>query len=180
MTPAERGGMLCDWRNRYGAWPGKDVTPENSAFQQGFECGLAHARGMEPQSMITTREQRRQLQRDNEKFGEEFVAVPMSQWPACVPDRLTSVLRSRDFLVQVFAADHPAAFRLSIARTSHNGERFEDGISWDDLQRIKNECGYRNCDAVEIFPSEDDKVDVANMRHLWVMAAPLTFAWRKK
>ena len=44
MTPADRGGMLCDWRNRYGAWPGKDVTPENAAFQQGFECGLAHAR----------------------------------------------------------------------------------------------------------------------------------------
>jgi hypothetical protein len=130
--------------------------------------------------MKTTREQRRQLQRDNEKFGDEFVAVPISQWPSCVPIGLIRVLRSRDFLVQIFEADLPAAFRLSIVRTSHNGERFEDGISWAELQAIKNHVGFLNVDAVEVFPAEYDRVDVANMRHLWIMGSPLTFAWRKQ
>ena len=130
--------------------------------------------------MITTREQRRQLQRDNEKFGDEFVEFQKDQWPPCPPDNLLRVMRSRDFLVQVYAADHPAAFRLSVVRTSHNGERFEDGISWDELQAIKNHVGFLNVDAVEVFPAEYDRVDVANMRHIWIMGSPLTFAWRKK
>jgi len=73
----------------------------------------------------------------------------------------------------------PAVVRLSVCRTSLNGERWQDGISWDDLQRLKRECGYGNADAIEVFPADADVVNVANMRHLWIMAEPIECAWRK-
>jgi hypothetical protein len=46
------------------------------------------------------------------------------------------------------------------------------------LQRLKAECGYADRDAVEVYPRERDVVNVANLRHLWVMREPLAFAWR--
>ncbi len=80
--------------------------------------------------------------------------------------------------MQEFEAPRPALVRLSINRTTIIGDRWADNITWDELQRIKNECGYTLHDAVEVFPAEKDVVNVANMRHLWVMKDPLPFAWR--
>lgn len=88
------------------------------------------------------------------------------------------MLRSREFLVQEFEAQAPAVVRLSINRVELAGDRWVDGISWEELQRIKSECGYGQADAVEIYPPKDDEVNVANMRHLWVLRDPLSFAWR--
>jgi hypothetical protein len=87
------------------------------------------------------------------------------------------VYRSKRFLVQAFIDDHVVA-RLSIARTRLDGVRWQDGISWDELQQIKRECGYGDLDAVEVFPADGDVVNVANMRHLWILERPLPFAWR--
>lgn len=127
----------------------------------------------------TTRAQRRQLERNNAKQPVALCEVPREQWPiACACSQLR-VLRSRDFLVQEFAANAPALVRLSVCRTSLDGERWQDGITWDDLQRIKRECGYGNADAIEVFPADADVVNVANMRHLWIMAEPVACAWRK-
>lgn len=33
--------------------------------------------------------------------------------------------------------------------------------------------------AVEIYPAERDIVNVANMRHLWVLPERLPFGWRR-
>ena len=128
--------------------------------------------------MIVTREQRRKLARDNQKFPTHLVEVTPDKWPEYVPDRLVKVFRSRDFLVQVFDCDGPVLVRLTIGRTMHNGEGWLDGILWEDLQRLKGEAGYRSYDAVEVFPSSEDVVHVANMRHLWVMRDKIPFAWR--
>ena len=43
----------------------------------------------------------------------------------------------------------------------------QDGISWDTLQAIKNDMLGEDTVAVEIFPSEYDVVNEANIRHLW-------------
>lgn len=127
----------------------------------------------------TTREQRRQLARENAKQPEHLRNVPREQWPnPNAPQR--RVLRSRDFLVQEFDAEAPAFVRLSVNRTSVSGERWRDEISWDDLQRLKRECGYGDRDAIEVYPVDTDVVNVANMRHLWVMAEPVACAWRKR
>src|SRR5690606_15920558 len=89
-----------------------------------------------------------------------------------------AVWRSRDFLVQ--GVKEPAGIiRLSICRTNldRKGD-WTDGITWDQLQRLKSEAGFGDLDAVEVYPAASDVVNVANLRHLWVFPAPLPFAWR--
>lgn len=129
--------------------------------------------------MQVSREQRRQLERDNEKWPLALQEIPRADWPPgfTKPSR---VWRSRHWLVQEFIEPYPVMVRLSINRTSAGTERWEDGISWDALQAIKRELGYGAHDAVEVFPADADVVNVANMRHLWIMADLLTFAWRKR
>lgn len=127
-------------------------------------------------TILTTREQRRQLERDNAKLPtvlqpfpiESKVDGPMQAW------------RSRDYLVQIYAAPAPAVVRLSMHRTTLGADgRWLDGIPWEELQRLKGECGYADFDAIEIHPKQRDVVNVANIRHLWVMQDPIEFAWRK-
>lgn len=129
-------------------------------------------------SIATTRAQRKQLARDNANQPNTLQEIPRWRWPSQIAP-LLRVLRSRDFLVQEFAADAPALVQLSVCRTTLAGDRWQDGITWDELQRLKHECGYAGRDAVEVFPADADVVNVANMRHLWVMAEPVPFAWRK-
>lgn len=128
----------------------------------------------------TTREQRRALERANAKLSTVLEMVPHSEWPS-YPAKLIEVWRSRNFLVQVFKEGQDVT-RLSICRTKVNTSagRWEEGISWEELQQLKRECGYGGLDAVEVYPADRDVVNVANMRHLWIMAEPLPFAWRSK
>lgn len=130
-------------------------------------------------SIITTRQQRRKLERDNAKLPDYLTLIPRIHWPDPMGPQ-KAVWRSRSFLVQVFDATSPAIARLSVNRTTLRGERWEDGISWDELQAIKNDCGYGIHDAVEVYPDARDVVNVANMRHLWILEEKLPFAWRKK
>lgn len=129
------------------------------------------------------REAERYLARENAKWPATMKEWPRDDWPDGPMHRaanLIRVFRSRDFLVQVFAEPAPAIARLSICRSAITGDRWTDGISWEELQAIKDQCGYAESDAVEVFPATEDVVNVANVRHLWVMAEPLTFAWRDK
>jgi hypothetical protein len=129
--------------------------------------------------MMLTRDERRQLARDNARQPAALTIVPRDTWPAHLQDdKRLRVWRSRDYLVQEFAAAAPALVRLSVNRTSRDGERWAADLSWDELQRIKEHCGYHQHDAVEIYPPTIDEVNVANMRHLWVLRDRLGFAWR--
>jgi len=130
-------------------------------------------------SITASRSQRRQFERDNAKQPIELRKLPRELWASNPPPQLETVFRSRDFLVQVFTESGGAIARLSVCRTELSGDRWKDGIEWEELQRIKRECGYGNRDAVEVFPSDADVVNVANMRHLWILEAPASFAWRK-
>jgi hypothetical protein len=56
--------------------------------------------------------------------------------------------------------------------------RPRDGIGWDDLQRLKGEAGYGEYCAVEIYPPDADVVNVANMRHLFILKSPPAMMWR--
>lgn len=69
--------------------------------------------------------------------------------------------------------------RMSVNRTALTKDgNWDADIGWEELQRLKAEAGYGNMDAVEIYPSDKDVVNVANMRHLWILSEPLAFAWR--
>ena len=132
-------------------------------------------------SIVTTREQRRELKRQNAKMPRELRLVPRKEWPLeHQRGPLSRVWRSRDFLVQEYAEMAPVLVRLSVLRTTLDPKagRWVDGITWDELQAIKAECGYDQHDALEMYPPDSDVVNVANLRHLWVMRELQTFAWR--
>jgi hypothetical protein len=132
-------------------------------------------------SIVTTRAQRRELERQNAKMPRELRLVPREEWPLEHPrGPILRVWRSRDFLVQEYAEPVPVLVRLSVVRTKLDptSGRWVDGITWDELQQIKAECGYCRHDALELYPPCSDMVNVANVRHLWVMRELQTFAWR--
>jgi len=119
------------------------------------------------------------------KWPRELVQYTPNQMPQQVENRAgtmpTELWRSRDFLVQVYDMS-PMMERLSVCRTAVNinGDWLED-IQWEELQRLKRECGRGDRDAVEIYPRDHDIVNVANMRHLWLFkVGSLPFAWRNK
>ena len=134
-------------------------------------------------SISTTRAQRRQLERENAKWPLSLQPVPRNDWPlAMTTSGMTMPLRvwrSRFFLVQEFAAPAPAQVRLSVSRTTLEGDRWQEGISWDELMFVKAQAGYAAAHAVEVYPAERDIVNVANMRHLWVLQDAPVFAWRR-
>lgn len=80
----------------------------------------------------------------------------------------------------VYSATDTEPERIAVMRTSlqPDGQRWKGNISWDDLQRLKREAGYGDVDALEVYPRDRDVVNVANVRHLWLMPDGIDFAWR--
>lgn len=123
------------------------------------------------------------MRAENAKWPEVLAHWPRSEWPEHIKGApgVIAVYRSRGFLVQIFDAPEPAISRMSVLRTSikTNGD-WQENITWEELQRLKREAGYGDWDAVEIYPPDADVVNVANLRHLWLLpAGQLPFAWRK-
>ena len=125
------------------------------------------------------RELRRQIHAENREFGPVLTDVPVTAAIASRPGAPVRALRSRAHLVQVFA-EADGVVRLSVQRTDirPDGE-WADGISWDDLQRLKAEAGYGDREAVEVYPPDADVVNVAAIRHLWVLpeGERVPFSW---
>ena len=125
---------------------------------------------------------RRQLYEDNKNYKSGvYDEVPKSKWPP-FGDRFpmpTRVLRSKEFLVQIFEAEFT---RLTISRNKIRSDgHWEDGITWEEMQGVKDACGYAERDAVEAYPKKRDIVHVANMRHLWIVSDDYSkFFWRDK
>jgi hypothetical protein len=136
---------------------------------------------------MKTRNQRRALARDTQRQAQAWplhlVSVPMSDWPEARPEveRPIALWRSRHYLAMLYAA--PAFVGIEVRRLTVNrvtlgrDGHYEQGIPWEDLQRCKRETGHGDWYAVEVYPRERDLVHVANMRHLWLLAAPLGIGW---
>ena len=128
------------------------------------------------------RQARAYLAQTSRLFTEQFVEIPKEHWPKVdMPqgDTRIRVLRNRRFMVQVFELREGEIWRLSINRTEINAQGFwKDGITWEELMAVKRGAGYGDKDAVEVLPREADVVNVANMRHLFVLGKLLPFAWR--
>lgn len=56
--------------------------------------------------------------------------------------------------------------RLDIAKKDGS-----DGITWDELNEIKNACGFSEFDACEFYPRQRDVVNTANIRHLYISSS---------
>jgi hypothetical protein len=116
--------------------------------------------------------------RKRRSLPSDLKMVPEEAWPGSSfdPSRI-EVWASNKFLVQVFE-ERQGVLRLSVNRIDidRNGEWRQD-ISWDELQQIKREIGRGERYAVEVYPCDADVVNVANMRHLWVLPVPLPIGW---
>lgn len=127
-----------------------------------------------------TRKDRRALASDNRRSPRELKSVLRKDWPlaaALVSNPPSRVWRAHDFLVMLYL--HEERPRLSIMRTVLYGNKFADNISWDEIQRLKREAGFGDQCAVEIFPPDSAVVNVANMRHIWLVDPP-SFMWGRQ
>lgn len=131
--------------------------------------------------MNPTAAQLRQMKRDNLRYPDALEPIPREQWPVTpfveAAERF-ALWRSRKFLVQGFR-EVTGMVRLSVNRTEwdERKKRFRGDIAWDDLQRLKGEAGYPDAAAVEVFPPDDRVVNVANMRHLWILPDVPAWIW---
>lgn len=125
---------------------------------------------------MTSRQARKFLEKENRKYSD--VLQRISTGPHPNPHYIGSY-RSKNFLVQIF--DEPNATRLSINRTTlaRGGDHWDEDITWDELQEIKKQCGFGDRCAVEVFPPEGKVVNVANMRHLFILDQEPNYMWSK-
>jgi len=117
----------------------------------------------------------------------KFEEIPKEKWVQpviSIRSTLVKAFKNRDFLVQIYE-ENTGFTRLSINRTKLIGFNnlgnpiWKDGITWDQLQSIKNSLGYENHWLVECYPPEDLLINVANMRHLYLLKETPEFGWHK-
>lgn len=52
-----------------------------------------------------------------------------------------------------------------------------DGLTWDELQAIKRDVGFGDWYGFEIYPPDQQVVNAANIRHLWISPEPFGIGW---
>lgn len=124
-----------------------------------------------------TRQERRLMEKQNSKRPNRLAPIPDSMWPKDGINTRFAVWHSRYYLVQGFHEQNEIV-RISVNRTNMRPDgRWDDRIEWDELQDIKRQVGFGSSFAVEIYPRDGDVVNVANMRHLWILPKPMDFGW---
>jgi hypothetical protein len=133
---------------------------------------------LDPVALATAR---LHLAQENARQPESMTPVPRRLWPTGERAKALGVWRSRDFLAVLYREEDDEGEvyeRLTVNRTTLAADgRWADGITWDDLMRVKSECGLDDRWAVEVYPPSAAVVDVASMRHLWLLEEAPAFAW---
>lgn len=116
------------------------------------------------------------MRAENRMYPDHLIPVLEEKWPKPRPDGLFQVWRSNKYLVQVYNTDQ-GILRLSICRTmiAEKGG-WEEAITWEQMMQVKRELSLGDMFAAEVYPRDEDVVNVANLRHLWVFSQPL-FGW---
>lgn len=76
-------------------------------------------------------------------------------------------------LYKAYAYKDDKAIRLDIERKDG-----KDGITWDEMQAIKNACGFEDQDAIEFYPAQADVINTGNVRHLYIFFEKLPLVRR--
>lgn len=125
-----------------------------------------------------------QMRKQAAAWPERLAAVPAAEWPPVRPQRPVRPLelwRSRHYLAQVFGERWLGDIevrRMSVNRVTVGADaHWEENIPWEDLMRCKREAGYGDWYGVEVYPRDRDIVNMANMRHLWLLREPLAIGW---
>lgn len=127
------------------------------------------------------REQRRALEKAKRQliasYPETLEVVPENDpnLPySSHPQDIDKIYRSKKYTVIVWNV--PAGKKLSIQRNewdSHTN-RYRDNISWDEIQEIKRQCGFGEQNAIEFYPPDSEVINIANVRHIWILPDELT------
>lgn len=108
-------------------------------------------------------------------WSKSMEELPRDEWPLMfnVESVALRVWRSKDYLAVLYEQRADGNRRLTVnhLRKDRLG-RWRDGITWDDLQRVKNECLGEEVWCVEVYPAESAMVNENNQRHLWVLDGP--------
>lgn len=108
-------------------------------------------------------------------YTRHMQKVPRDEWPLMLSLESIplDVWKSIDYMAVLYRQAADGLIRLTVNCVKNNGRGdFRDGITWDELQRIKNECLGPDTWCVENYPSEDKLVNVKNQRHLFVLDKP--------
>lgn len=115
---------------------------------------------------------------------ELLTEIPKDQWPPSYrlgPNAPVKAWASRKYLAQLYdvgACEGRTGMRLSVCRvTLLESGHWEENLTWEELMQVKREIGCGDMYAVEVYPRDDDIVNVANLRHLWILATPLSIGW---
>ena len=124
----------------------------------------------------------REMRKQAQAWPAHLVELPKEQWPQVATDCYPlQAWRSRRYLVLRYeepSLDDIEVRRLSICRvTIDNAGGWQQDIPWQDLQDCKRETGHGHWYAVEVYPRDRDLVNVANLRHLWLLSVPLPIGW---
>ncbi len=124
------------------------------------------------------RAERRIMKRMALKHSLTLQKIPRESWPAIAQaSKVKEVWQSAGFVVQI-QDELDGVERMSVNRSLLNAEgEWEDGITWDEMQEIKRQCGRGDKCAIEIFPPDVSEVNDHNIRHLWVLKDPPPFMW---
>lgn len=79
---------------------------------------------------------------------------------------------SREFSAALFLQS--GYRRLSIARA----DDVQRPLSWEELMQVKRDCGFGDCDALEVYPRDSDIFNTGNVRHLYLVGE-VPFALRQ-
>lgn len=119
----------------------------------------------------------RAIQREHhitsQHWPSEMAPVPEAQW-ARYQRKPDKVWRSREFVAKLIR-DLQGHERLCVSRAYRGAE-----LGWNELQRVKRECGFGDRWAVECFPADTDEMKASSFRHLWLLPEPPRFGWRAR
>lgn len=110
----------------------------------------------------------------NLETGPEMREVPRDKWPIMpgLESEPLNVWLSNEFMAVLYRQRVGGALRLCVNKTRRNGKDWRDGITWDELQRIKNETLGEDVWCIENYPAQSEVVNVSNMRHLYIVDEP--------
>lgn len=109
----------------------------------------------------------------------DLVPVPEEQWPVQDGAACRGAWVSRRYCVVAWQEPEDRPLRISINRTKYNPStgQWRDGITWDEIQAIKRDIGLGDRWAAEAYPPDDQMVDVACLRHIWILDDEPDWAW---
>ena len=95
------------------------------------------------------------------------------------PQDLDSIWRNKKFTVMVWNV--PAGKKMTISRNTWDSHacRYKDGITWDEIMEIKRGIGMGEENAVEFYPPDSEVINIANVRHIWILPKSATDAMLK-